>query len=155
MRTRLLPLLLLACLPAAPLAAQPGPTLPLEYAVKVVCGAPDGRAVAPGRYFTVVNVHNPGTRSTVFRVKVATTQPRMRPGSISGFTQLDLRGDQALAIDCTDIGRMANLSGFLDGFLVIQSEVELDVVAVHTAGPAGGAGVETMHVERVPVRRLN
>jgi hypothetical protein len=155
MRIRLLPLMLLACLPTARLAAQSTPQL--EYAVKVVCGAPPIRTMETGRYSTVVNVHNPGTRGTVLRVKVARTDPDMRPGQVSHFLQVDLAPDQAVAIDCIDAARRIgnSLSSFLDGFLVIQSNTELDVVAVYTASSGARSGVATMHVERVPVRRLN
>jgi hypothetical protein len=43
-------------------------------------------------------------------------------------------------------------TGTDDGFVVIQSAVELDVVALYTA--AGSTGVSTMAVERVPPRRM-
>ena len=43
----------------------------LEYAVKVVCGAPRTDAVAPGLYFTAINVHNPYPDTVLFRKKVA------------------------------------------------------------------------------------
>lgn len=42
-----------------------------------------------------------------------------------------------------------NKSLLLKGFVVIESPLELDVVAVYTAG---GAQVETLHTERVPAR---
>lgn len=128
-------------------------SLNLEYAVKFVCGAPRTRAVAPGLYFTAINVHNPYPDTVLFRKKVASTLPREQPGPISPFWGSTLVPDQALEIDCDDIFRHARLEGFGKGFVVIQSPVPLDVVAVYTA--AGNTRqVETMEVERVSARRL-
>lgn len=55
-------------------------------------------------------------------------------------------------------GRVRDLLGplatpFIKGFVVIQSQFELDVVVVYTAAGADGA-VETLHTERVPPRRI-
>jgi hypothetical protein len=65
-----------------------------------------------------------------------------------------------LEIDCPDIFNPEIFKfpqpirrGFLKGFVVIESEVELDVVAVYTAAGAQKQ-VETLHTERVPARRL-
>jgi len=44
-------------------------------------------------------------------------------------------------------------TGFLKGFVVIESGLELDVVAVYTAAPERGQ-VVALHTERVPARRL-
>ncbi len=41
---------------------------------------------------------------------------------------------------------------FMTGFVIIQSDTELDVVAVYTAAGTDGQ-VETIHTERVPARR--
>ena len=41
---------------------------------------------------------------------------------------------------------------FIDGFAVIESDVEMDVIAVYTAGEHGK--VQTLHSERVPARLL-
>ncbi len=55
-------------------------------------------------------------------------------------------------MDCADIFPLT--AGFpAEGFVVILTPVEMDVVAVYTAGPFEGA-VSTMDVERVPSRRL-
>jgi hypothetical protein len=120
-----------------------------EYAVKVVCGSPDFVQLAPGRYFTTVNVHSPD--STEFRFKVATTR-RLDPGLVTPFRSVRLRPDQAVEIDCRMVQSMTN-AGFVEGFVVIQSRVELDVVAAYTAGASGG-NVTTMDIERVQPRRL-
>jgi len=124
-----------------------------QYAVKFVCGKSEGRVVAPGTYFTAINVHNPGTKTAVFRKKFAVALPGERPGPISRFFDARLGPDQAFEIDCPDIMRKVGTdTSFLKGFAVIETPQELDIVAVYTA--AGSTGrVETMELERVAPRR--
>ena len=63
-----------------------------------------------------------------------------------------MKSDQALEIDCPDILEHAGVQNkFLKGFVVIQSALELDVVAVYTAAEWH---VESMHTERVPYRNI-
>ena len=124
-----------------------------EYAVKVVCGKSDGRVVAPGNYWTAVNVHNPTNRSIKFRKKVAQALPNERPGPVSQFFGAKLGPDEALEIDREDIFRHAGVDDFLKGFVIIRSDVELDVIAVYTAA-GGDELVETIHTERVSPRRI-
>jgi hypothetical protein len=123
-----------------------------QYAAKFVCGRSGGGVVAPGTYFTAINVHNPLYSDARFRVKVAIALPGLRPGPVSRFHAAKLGPDEALEIDCPDIHKLAeHAADFLKGFVVIESETELDVVAVYTAGGREGQ-VETLHVERVPAR---
>jgi hypothetical protein len=131
-----------------------------QYAAKLVCGKSDGEVVAPGVYFTAVNVHNPTYRGISLRVKVAVALPGLKAGQVSKFTTRDLGEDQALEIDCQDIFNQEIFAfdpplqtGFVKGFVVVESRTELDVVAVYTA--AGfETQVETLHTERVPARRV-
>jgi len=123
----------------------------LQYAVKFVCGEPRSPVVAPGTYFTAINVHNPGHDTVVFEKKVAVALPSERAGRVSKFFKAKLGPDEALEIDCPDILKHADARGFLKGFVVIESNSDLDVVAVYTA--AGSTGkVETMFIERVAAR---
>ena len=131
-----------------------------QYAAKLVCGKSTGKVVAPGVYFTAVNVHNPTYVPIVLRAKVAVALPGLQPGSVSEFYEAKLGPDEALEIDCPDIFnaeifrfREPLKPGFLKGFLVVESDVELDVVAVYTA-VGGEKYVETLHMERVPARRI-
>ena len=130
-----------------------------QYAAKLICGKSDGKILAPGVYFTAVNVHNPTYTKVGFRVKVAVALPGLQPGPISEFHDAQLGPDEALEIDCPDIFNPEIFKfpkpirrGFLKGFVVIESKVELDVVAVYTAS-GGEKYVETLHTERVPARR--
>ena len=123
-----------------------------QYAAKFVCGRTDGPVVAPGEYFTAINVHNPTRRRVDFRMKVAVALPGLQPGPVSGFYDCHLGADEAFEVDCPDIHKLAHSDApFLKGFVVIESDVELDVVAVYTAAGADGL-VETIHTERVAPR---
>ena len=122
-----------------------------EYAVKFVCGKPEVPVVAPGDYFTAINVHNPNNRVVNFRKKIAVALPGEKGGPISKFYEATLKPDQALEIDCPDILRHAEAQSFLKGFVVIETPWELDVVAVYTAGHPQ---VETMEVEHVKPRTI-
>jgi hypothetical protein len=143
-----------------------------EYATKFLCGVPQPPdtailPVAPGRYFTAINVHNPTDATVRFRRKFAVALP-LEAGPIRGFFYAELGADQALEIDCEDILNAfpprpiplpfppTRRARFLKGFAIIQpidSAVELDIVAVYTAAGATGR-VETLEIERVPARRV-
>jgi hypothetical protein len=108
--------------------------------------------VAEGRYFTAVNIHNPTERPTAIRVKFASAQENGKPGPISRFLEIRLGPDQVISIDCAQIHKLLGAKElFVDGFAVIESDVELDVVAVYTAAGEHGE-VQTLHTERVPAR---
>jgi hypothetical protein len=126
----------------------------VQYAAKFVCGKSAGDVVAPGTYFTAINVHNPTDKPIVLRKKFAIALPREEPGPVSRFFEARLGPDQAFEIDCKDIVEHVQAgSDFLKGFAVIDSEVELDIVAVYTT--AGREGwVTTLHLERVPPQSL-
>jgi hypothetical protein len=126
--------------------------LPLQYAVKFVCGKPDSRVVAPGQYFTLVNVHNPGRETVPFLKKFAVALPNQKAGPVTKLIEAKLGSDEAFAIECTEIRKRTQSAGFAEGFVVIESKVELDVVAVYTTSGSTGQ-VQTMELERVPVRR--
>jgi hypothetical protein len=146
---------------------SPRPCNEFQYAVKLVQGSPPALTnesfIAPGRYFTAINVHNPSTCKTVkFRWKVALADLDGRHVStISSFRDASLRPDEAVEIDARDIARAINIAmtRFVKGFVVIESACELDVVAVYTALPAGqpaaaqSAGI-AFHTERVPARKI-
>jgi CARDB len=133
-------------------AGRPGAPI-AQYAAKFVCGKSDGTVVAPGIYFTAINVHSPSSRPVFLRKKVAIALPGEHPGPTTQFVQARLRPDEAFEIDCPDIMRFARAQGFIKGFVVIETDVELDVVAVYSAAGATRQ-VETMELERVPPRRL-
>jgi hypothetical protein len=124
----------------------------VQYAAKVVCGKSAGDVAARGVYFTAINVHNPNRTTVRLRWKVAVARPGAKAGPVSTFFEARLGPDEALEIDCPDIMKRARARGFLKGF-VIESGLELDIVAVYTAGTERGQ-VATLHTERLPTRRL-
>jgi hypothetical protein len=125
-----------------------------QYAVKFVCGKSAGDVVAPGMYFTAINVHNPTEKTIVLRKKFAIALPGEEPGPVSQFFEAKLGPDQAFEIDCKDIFKRTQAgTDFLKGFAVIYSEVELDIVAVYTTAGRDG-WVTALHLERVPPQSL-
>ena len=118
-----------------------------QYAVKFVCGRSDGRVLAPGEYLTAINVHNPTDSIVPFQYKIAPALPQQKP---TDFFDLKLEPDWSLEIDCPQILPEAQ-GAFRKGFVVIESDVELDVVAVYTV--SGRGGQVSIHMERVPARR--
>ncbi|MGH9759340.1 MAG: hypothetical protein ACREDR_23035 [Blastocatellia bacterium] len=134
-----------------------------QYAVKLLCGQPgqEQTIVAPGRYFTAINIHNPATCKTVtFQWKVAVAGRIGGPmGLISPHQKVTLRPDQAVEIDCPDVFRVTQLKG-VKGFVVIESPCELDVVAVYTVASLPGptqppGGIVAFDIERVPARLID
>lgn len=109
--------------------------------------------MAPGIYWTAINVHNPTDTNILFRKKFTIALPHEIAGPVSEFFESRLAPDKALEIDTRDIfERTGSEAHFIKGFVVIESEVELDVVAVYTAAGATEQ-VETLHMERVSSRR--
>ena len=145
---------------ATPAAAQSGGRN--EYAVKYVCGTnvrPTlSPAAAPGTYYTAINVHNPSNEAVPFVFKVVIA-PSGAPGGHTPLTApFRLGSDEATDVDCMMITRALDAASiphgpFWTGFFVIQSPVELDVVAVYTTAASRTGAVNSIQTERVPVRR--
>lgn len=144
---------------------------PYEYAAKVVCGTqddPEGLSLTPGRYATTVNIHSP-TGNAQFSKKMALGIPpgRQAVGEIKYISVHELGYDEVLSTDCTDIrARLfpngfpvpeGSDDGFIEGFLVIESEAPLDVVAVYSTADLTDSDLarnqSSIDVERIPERR--
>jgi hypothetical protein len=125
-----------------------------QYAVKFICmsdvpgTSQQSSGLLPGNYSTSVNIHNPNREVNKLRSKLAF------PGGISKWLEDGLKDDQVKQISCANVKKydLHLIHGF-EGFLVIESTYELDVVAVYTAAPLG-EGVSSIDVERVPARRI-
>jgi hypothetical protein len=126
-----------------------------QYAAKFLCTAniPETSqtttALLPGVYQTAVNIHNPNRDRVFLRKKLAVAS-----GEVSGFVEQTLESDGASRVDCSDLADfdIQLIHGF-EGFLVIESTLSLDVVAVYTAGKKG-AEVESIDVEYVTERKI-
>jgi hypothetical protein len=125
------------------------------YTVKFTCveevgppeGAPGGVPFVPARYRTAVNIHNPQRDDVGFRKKavVAFSQGSEKRGIISEWRDERLKADEALDVDCLDIQKLLQGSQPVgDGFVVIESKVPLDVVAVYTTE---GAGIDVEYIQ--------
>ena len=123
-----------------------------QYAVKVICTSDipgtsqTSGSVLPGVYQTAVNIHNPSTEKTRFRVKLVVAEP-------SKFIEDALAPNHATRWDCDRI-RIAfgPFTHGVEGFLVIESSNSLDVTAVYTAGKVGGQ-VVSIDVEQIRERQ--
>ncbi len=132
-----------------------------EYAAKVICGvsAPTTAIpvppVARGAYFTALNVRNAAGQVNDLKWKIAIALPGEKPGPVSQFfIPGPLQPDQALEIDCPDIAKRIGKKAdeFVKGFVVVQSNLELDVVAVYTTAAMLTGTVSSIEIERVPRR---
>ena len=127
-----------------------------QYAAKFICGKATGdEGVAPGRYYTAINVHNPWEKKIAFKKKFAIALPLQKSGRFTRFFDVVLGDDQALEIDCLDIfKRTADISNvdFRKGFAIIESAVEIDVVSVYTAANFVTEEIVTQDIERVSPR---
>jgi hypothetical protein len=131
---------------------------PMLYRAKFVCGQPVGNTLAPGRYFTVINVHNPiedaSAKPISFTMKFAVALPPQQ-GHTQFSGSFDVASDNVRAISCGDIIREANAANlcsasFCEGFVVIESQAELDVTAIYTAANlTSPQQVTTLHTDRV------
>ncbi len=141
----------------------------LAYSAKFVCG-PWGNDLGPvvrGRYATTVNIHNPRFTTVSFRKKAVIALPqRSDRGPISQFVSETLIADAALGVDCRDIRALfpgVVLPAFIEGFVVLYTPVELDVVGVYTARHRTGTDtadpnkydVESIDVEEVTPKRID
>ena len=138
------------------------PRFAFQYAMKFICTSnipgtsQTTTSLLPGSYATVVNIHNPNSQAAGFRMKLAvSTSTEIDPPLISSFIQDKLKPDQATKVDCSRIREFGlHLIHGFEGFLVIESTLSLDVVAVYTAAKNDGNGVESMDVEYIPERKL-
>ena len=127
-----------------------------QYPVKYVCGnrlsSRSWDAVFPGRYFSAINIRNPSADTLRLSTQIAATRAAPLEGPTTWGPVLTLHPAHALEVDCQEILALAKEAPFQKGFLVIASPVELDVVAVYSAGLS--TGVTTLDVEPVAPRRV-
>ncbi len=120
------------------------------YSVKFVCGfipgfgdvpARDEPPVKPGNYATAINIQNVfgETAKLTYWASVALpVNAAMPPGPVSAGASVELMQRQAVEIDCPQTlglfaGTAVFAADFLKGFVVIESNVDLQVVAVYTS----------------------
>ena len=141
-----LALLATASLVGAPPAAAQTNLGRFSYAAKVVCGSSrQMQGAVPQAYMTSVNVHNPSDSLGIILKSLVVTLP---PGGQRAVTPVrlaidTLRPHAALATDCADLRqRSPKQPPFFEGFVLLESRVSLDVVAVYTVA----GGIDVVHV---------
>lgn len=113
-----------------------------KYSAKLICGVQDNphdTKLVQGLYATAINILNPNEERARFTKKLSLTYPpeEQRPGRVLLIGEDELGPDEALEVDCTDIRRELFPDGYptsyIKGFVVITSNMSLDVTAVYTS----------------------
>jgi hypothetical protein len=128
------------------------------YAVKYICDVPQGVTGLPSKYATLINIHNPNDRSVDFCIKgVDAPGPNEATGEAFEIGQLTFRSTEAdggFALGCAAIADLppppfSPTTQHSDGFVVIISPKELDVVAAYTVrdDPSGETADFTASVD--------
>jgi hypothetical protein len=145
----------------------------LVYAAKFVLGTmpqpsqPAEGPVEPGSYSTVINIHNPSPSQSVTFIKKAVLLFSENEAVKEGFEipqapserrEAQLEPDYGMQIDGPDI-RQVLLSGkvvpapvFIEGWVVIESPLPLDVVGVYTVRAPDGT--VSIAIDRVVATQL-
>jgi hypothetical protein len=128
-----------------------------EYVIKFLCGSAKSEGdlgwvqpVVEGEYMTGINVHNPSKKAVSFASKVAATKATIGVG-LFREVHVPMEPDGVREYGCVNL-LSERVSGFTEGFMVIASPVELDVVAVYTAR-APGDHVTTLDVEEIQPKK--
>jgi hypothetical protein len=136
-----------------------------QYAVKTLCSLRGdfGSALAPGQYRTLINIHNPTEKKNEVARKFALSGSPGDTGggiSITPYKSFVLGPDQAVAINCFEIANFfCPINGIcvdfiaIDGFLVLNSTLELDVTAVYTGNPKAGE-ISALEIETIAARKI-
>jgi hypothetical protein len=129
-----------------------------QYAVKVIQGGIQVdskiKPIGIGSYFTSVNVHNPLRHNVKYAVKMAVSGSNGKTSTISNFHIFKIGPDAVTEFDSMGFSSLLGgaLPPFLEGYFVIESEEELDVVGIYTGGEIKDGSLEALHMERVPAR---
>lgn len=145
--------------PPPPSVPPPPPTPAYTYSVKFIWGqaVSEKEGVKPANYATTVNVHNPSTQAvTLYKKAVVAHREWEKWSKISDFEKVELQPDDALEIDGVDICRLLGIAfppvAFVTGFVVIQSPVPLDVVAVYTGSSKVGMSLDVEYIQPSAVK---
>lgn len=137
-----------------------------QYAVKIIQGViPDevGRphAFGPGLYYTSVNIHNPWDFTVEYKVKVAPSGVNGSASHHSNLTPYRLETDDATEFEASGFRHLLQhyhippipMPHFLEGYFVIESIYELDVVGVYTGATLKNE-LRALHMEHVSPRTV-
>lgn len=155
--------LIFAAAPASAKEKTPKPGAEwFQYVVSYTCGGNTGEAlrIVRGEYATAVNIYNAGAAEAVFRKHVALVYPpnSQTAGEVSDPIEDVLPSGSALQVDCLELRNEFLFptpppnTQHVQGFLVIESRLPLEVEAVYSA--AGSEGEASIDVERIAERRV-
>lgn len=122
------------------------------YNVKVVCGPEEGKILAPGIYWTAVNVLNPNFSEVRVDAYVSVGLPELNMGPFDGPKSGVLEPFRAMELDCPAIQSLGR-NEFVKGYALLVSEIPLTVVAVYTQADLDGRA-SSIHTERVDSIRI-
>jgi len=131
--------------------------VPFRYVAKFVCGKPttveiSTLAVAPGTYFTAINVHNLTSNTTAgLRKRWSFGKVNEQPGGLSQWVSASVPPGQTILIDCRELLGAVGNPPFGEGAIEIISNVDIDVIGVYTSVGASNL-VTTMTIDRAPRR---
>ena len=143
---------LLVLIPAAAFAQ-----VPPRYVAKFVCGKAtplefQSGAIAPGTYFTAINVHNLTSNATAgLRKRWSFGKVSEQPGGLSQWVSASIPPGQTILIDCRELLGGVGNPPFAEGAIEIISTVDIDVIGVYTTVGASNL-VTTMTIDRAPRR---
>lgn len=131
--------------------AQPPQPDVTTWHVKFVCGQrppqQDWNAVAPGNYYTAINLLNSTRETARVATQISTTTATVAGGIVTAGPAIVLQALQAAELDCADILRASPSIRFLKGFVSVSSATPLAITAVYTA--ANASGVASIDVEQI------
>ena len=134
-----------------------------QYAAKLVCGEQrksNELRLVKGLYATTINIHNPNSKTVKFFKKLALSYPpgSQEPGKVIPIGYDTLGADMAMETDCMDIQRRLFPNGYpasyIEGFIVIESPMSLDVSAVYTSAKKSGFFFRNTKVTSIDVERV-
>ncbi len=138
-------------------SAAQSQSLKYTYAVKFVCGEADEDApVAPGVYYTAINIYITSKRDTSIDAEVYFTYPSSTSGS--DYDDIDGSHDKntAFLVDCEVFANLDSDSDFFEGILYIWARKPLDVMAVYTTeAETGSDSAPAIHVEYIKGRKFS
>jgi hypothetical protein len=129
------------------------------YTAKFICatgGAPvlaSGIGLAPGNYWTDINVHNPSyqkVNASITQKFVAAypSMPYLPPVLPYVLVSMKLGPDAAMRLDCSSNPIVPGPLIPVKGFVMLYSNIKLDVVAEYTAeSPSGDISLDTQYIQ--------
>ena len=142
-----------------------------EYIIKFIIGSSPRKpeVLAPAYYWTAINIYNASPcKDATLSWKAARALPALQVGATSPWATATLSRGRGFEIDNEDIDHALALGGderkpvehelgritHGKGFVVIRSDIELDIVAVYTASEGREHDV-ALHTERVIGRKID